>query len=312
MLDRVVSSSKLTAIANAIRTKAGTQSSMTLDDMPTAIANIPSGGSSTIDLTGYAGTNWATAVAPLLNTSGMTDMSYMFYYQRTATSIDVSNFDTSNVTSMENMFNGCGSLTSLDLDNWDTSKVTSMKNMFHYCDHLTTIHNLSNLTTSNVTDMSYMFSNCQRLPSLDITHFDTSKVTTMWYMFQYLGYQNLNPLSLDLSNFRTSLVTNMGGMFSNASLTSLDLDNWNTSSVTNMSSMFYRAFPHPVSNKMWVPSTFVATSVTMASYKPFYADPYRSVDVYTDATDATTQGWGAIHTNYTIHYNTTHQDFLNA
>lgn len=45
MPDRVVSSSKLTAIANAIRAKAGTQNSMTLDEMPTAIANIPSGGS---------------------------------------------------------------------------------------------------------------------------------------------------------------------------------------------------------------------------------------------------------------------------
>lgn len=39
--------SKLTAIANAIRTKTGTSGTMTVDDMPTNIAAIPSGGSTT-------------------------------------------------------------------------------------------------------------------------------------------------------------------------------------------------------------------------------------------------------------------------
>ncbi len=43
-LDTLVTGSKITAIANAIRTKAGTSAKMTLDQMPTAISAIPSGG----------------------------------------------------------------------------------------------------------------------------------------------------------------------------------------------------------------------------------------------------------------------------
>lgn len=283
MPDRVVSSSKLTAIANAIRTKAGTQSSMTLDEMPTAIANIPGGGGETIDLTGYDGQSWNAAVAPRLDTSGMIDMSRMFYYQTTATSIDVSGFDTSNVTNMTRMFGECSALTSLDLGSFNTSQVTDMSSMFYDCYVLTSITNLSRLTTSNVTNMSSMFS------------YMASKVAT--------------PVSLDLSTFRTSSVTTMQQMFSNANLQSLDLSNWDTSNVTTMQNMFYNAFKS--AGKMWVPSTFVSTQINSASYKPFNSNPGGQVEVYTDATDATSQGWGTPHANYVMHYNSTHQDFIN-
>lgn len=42
--DTIVTGSKLTALANSIRTKAGTQASMTLDQMKTAVDNISTGG----------------------------------------------------------------------------------------------------------------------------------------------------------------------------------------------------------------------------------------------------------------------------
>lgn len=281
MPDRVVSSSKLTAIANAIRTKAGTQSSMTLDDMPTAIANIPSGGD--IDLTGYDGQNWRCAAAPLLDTSGMTDMSNMFYWNRNATTIDLSNFDTSNVTKMNYMFYNCIDLTYLDFSSFDTSNVTEMSSMLTECTKLTTIDNLSHIVTSNVTKMDAMFYGLARLSSV---------------------------ISLDLSTFRTSNVTTMYQMFRTANLQVLDLDNWNTSNVTTMQNMFNNAFKN--GNALWVPSTFVATAVSTDSNKPFYADPGAQVHVYTNATSAAAQGWGTIHSNYIMHYNTTHQDFLNA
>lgn len=157
MPDRVVSSSKLLAIADAIRIRAGIQSALTLDDMPPAILNIPSsGGGSTIDLTGYSGTNWNAAVSHLLDTSGMTDMSFMFYYQLNARSIDVSNFVTSNVTTMSRMFEGCTALQTLNLSSFDTSKVTSMTEMFEECLALSAL-DLSNWDTSSVTTMYHMF-----------------------------------------------------------------------------------------------------------------------------------------------------------
>ena len=92
---------------------------------------------------------------------------------------------------------------------------------------------LSNFDTSRVTDMHYMFWNMHSLTSLNISNFDTSKVTNMSSMFY-----NMNLTSLDLSSFDTSKVTNMSSMFDNTGLTSLNLSNFDTSKVTNMSRMF--------------------------------------------------------------------------
>ena len=60
----------------------------------------------------------------------MTDMSYMFNYCSSLTSLDLSSWDTSSVTNMNFMFAECSSLTELDLSNWDTSKLVSYSAMF--------------------------------------------------------------------------------------------------------------------------------------------------------------------------------------
>ena len=94
---------------------------------------------------------------------------------------------------------------------------------------------LSSFNTSKVTNMEHMFSYCRSLTSLDLSNFNTSNVTNMYGVFS-----NCSSLtSLDLSNFNTSNVTDMGSMFSDcSSLTSLDLSSFNTSNVTYMSWMF--------------------------------------------------------------------------
>ena len=95
---------------------------------------------------------------------------------------------------------------------------------------------LSNFDTSKVTNMSNMFSGLSNLTSLNLSHFDTSKVTDMNYMFRYMH----SLTSLNISNFNTSKVTNMSNMFSGlSSLTSLNLSNFNTSQVTDMGYMFW-------------------------------------------------------------------------
>ena len=107
-------------------------------------------------------------------------------------------------------------------------------NIFSYMNGLTTL-DLSNFDTSKVTNMVYMFYATTSLTLLNLSSFDTSKVTDMRGMFS--GMSNLT--SLDLSNFDTSKVTNMTSMFNNTtSLTSLNLSNFNTSNVTSMSDMF--------------------------------------------------------------------------
>ena len=82
--------------------------------------------------------------------------------------------------------------------------------------------------------MESMFSGTS-LTTLDVSHFDTSKVTNMNSMFSYMP----NLTTLDLSNFDTSKVTKMNYMFSNMpNLTTLDVSNFDTSKVTEMGFMF--------------------------------------------------------------------------
>ena len=94
---------------------------------------------------------------------------------------------------------------------------------------------LSNFDTSKVTNMGYMFGGMRSLTTLDLSNFDTSKVTDMGYMFYYMD----SLTTLNLSNFNTSKVTNMSYMFGSMSdLTALNLSNFDTSQVTNMHFMF--------------------------------------------------------------------------
>ncbi|MBO1090328.1 BspA family leucine-rich repeat surface protein [Enterococcus hirae] len=91
-----------------------------------------------------------------LDTSNVTDMSYMFFGMSSVTSLDVSSFDTSNVTTMSYMFYGMSSVTGLDVSNFDTSNVTTMGYIFKGMGSVTSL-DLSNFDTSNVTDMTDMF-----------------------------------------------------------------------------------------------------------------------------------------------------------
>ena len=131
------------------------------------------------------------------------------------------------------------SIISVTINKTVIAKTTSKA--FYDCASLQSI-DLSGLDTSRVTSMSFMFSGCSSLASLDLSSFDTSKVAHMRDMFS--GCSKL--ASLDLSSFDTSNVADnnkeimdMCSMFSGcSSLASLDLSSFDTSKVTNMSLMF--------------------------------------------------------------------------
>lgn len=171
---------------------------------------------------------WSTNVIEVLgaNTTGITDMSYMFYNCNALTTVPL--FDTSKVTDMKSMFDTCISLISVPL--FDTSSVTDMSLMFWHCTSLTTVPLLD---TSNVTSMYGMFEEDKSLTSVPLL--DTSNVTDMHAMFW--GCTKLTSVPL----FDTSNATDMGGMFEECtSLTSVPL--FNTSNVTNMTDMFYNCY----------------------------------------------------------------------
>ena len=195
-----------------------------------------------------------------LNTSEVTDMSYMFRDCSSLSYLDLDTFDTGKVTDMRSMFAGCTGLESLGTGGFDTHNVTDMSSMFACCRSIMGSMGVSGFDTSNVTDMGYMFlecsyvieidvsgfdthnvtnmagmfSDCTYLESLDVSNFDTRNVKSMEYMFS--GCESLQ--SLDVSNFDTHNVTVMCAMFSYTVLKSLDLSNFDTSNVTRVESMF--------------------------------------------------------------------------
>ena len=143
----------------------------------------------------------------LLNTSSVTDMSYMF---RNCINLQVIPLlDTSSATDMDYMFDNCTNLQTVSL--LDTSNVTSMSGTFSNCTNLQTIPLLN---TSKVTQMSSTFSNCTNLQTVPLL--DTSSVTRMGGMFQ--GCSNLTSIPL----LDTSSASNMSGTFSNCPLLSDD------------------------------------------------------------------------------------------
>ena len=113
---------------------------------------------------------------PMVDTSNVTDMSYMFNGCSALTTIP--QLDTSNVTNMSSMFNGCYTLTAIP--QLDTSSVTSMSSMFIGCSVLTTIPQLD---TSNVTSMGSMFSSCYKLTFILIKNIGKSTLAT----FEFSG-----------------------------------------------------------------------------------------------------------------------------
>ena len=94
--------------------------------------------------------------------------------------------------------------------------------------------NLSNFNTSKVTDMKQMFYN-SKATSINVSSFNTSNVTLMYGMFR-----NTAVTTLDLSSFNTSNVTSMADMFHGSKLTTLDLSSFDTSKVSGagMRTMF--------------------------------------------------------------------------
>lgn len=170
------------------------------------------------------------------DTSKVRGMGNMFFGDEKLTTLDLSNFDTQNLTNMDKMFYGMSNLTSLNIGSFDTSKVTNMDSLFYGMVNIENI-NVSNFDTRNVTNMNHMFSSMHKLKQLQLpATFDTSNVTDMGYMF----YNSKSLTSLDVSMFNTEKVTNMREMFGYLeSVMSIKFgSSFNTKNVTDMYGMF--------------------------------------------------------------------------
>ena len=168
-----------------------------------------------------------------LNTSEVTDMSYMFG-SNDLVNLDLSTFDTQKVTDMSYMFGDINVMESVNVSSFDTRNVMYMEGMFYECSALTAL-DLSNFNTQNVKSFKDMFFDCASLTSLDLSNFDTQNAETMNAMF--IDCSNL--ANLNVSGFNTGHVGDMSSMFSGcSSLTALDLSSFDTSDLLLTNYMF--------------------------------------------------------------------------
>ena len=171
------------------------------------------------------------SLAPTSCTSGITDMSEMFFNIGSFNE-DISTWDVSSVTTMELLFANASSFNN-DISLWDVSSVTTMQSMFGNAVNFN--RDLSSWTVSSVANMMTMFVGATSFNG-DISDWDVSSVTTMQNMFA-----EASSFNGDISNWDVSGVTIMSGLFAEAVNFNGDISNWDVSGVTNMRFMFYNA-----------------------------------------------------------------------
>lgn len=142
--------------------------------------------------------------------------------------LDIHTWDMSDAKTMLYMFKNCPYNYIILPDN--ISNIFILNSLFEGCENLRKL-DLSSFDTSKVTDMSNMFKNCKKLRKLDISHFNVENVKSMSDMFN--GCWALT--SLHMFKTETSSLEDMSGMFEDCMhLKSLDISSITTDKLQNI------------------------------------------------------------------------------
>lgn len=110
-----------------------------------------------------------------LNTEEVTDMSWMFSYCTSLTSLSLVNLNTAKVKSVLRMFNGCSALITVDLTGFDTASLNDASYMFLGCRALTTIYCDDDWNSGgSLRNSDKMFARCDKL--MGAVAYDENKV----------------------------------------------------------------------------------------------------------------------------------------
>ena len=198
------------------------------------------------------------------NTTGVTDMSYMFSNSIKLTAIDLSGLGGNSLTNVSAMFGGCTSLTNINMSNFNfgltedlsyllsigstnnisevklngsiMNNVTNMTAMFQNCTSLTSI-DLSELGSNSLTSVGGMFYNCSSLIAINMSNFNFGLTEDLSHLFFTESTNNVSEIKLIGSIMNN--VTNMSYLFSEYSkLTSIDLSGLGSNSLTSAHGMF--------------------------------------------------------------------------
>ena len=121
----------------------------------------------------------------------------MFQYMEKLKTIDLSDFDSTGITDMSKMFYFCQNLEKINFGNYfNTESVESMHEMFYGCEKVKTL-DLSMFKTLSLKNMRDMFFKMKSLVSLDLSNFNISSVTN----FQNLIYDSNDLVYLNMRSF---------------------------------------------------------------------------------------------------------------
>ena len=187
----VIDSSTLTSIADAVRTKGGTTDPIVVSDIPTAIANLPSGGGGDIPEEAFTisgncsyrfymdGWNWfIEQYGDRITTKDISNASYMFYNSSKIEKVPFDlNFDSVlSQHDLTNIFYNCNNIKKISRMN--NVKVSLTRNMFWKCYNLREIpediadtwdwNQLESQTSRYNGNQVEMFTDCYSLRSIPI------------------------------------------------------------------------------------------------------------------------------------------------
>lgn len=164
-----------------------------------------------------------------LDTSNITDMSYMFEDVKVR-NLDLSSFDTSNVTRMIGMFKD-SKTEELDLTSFSAENLTSIREMFEYSRNLKILKISNNFTTNDkLTNVSYLFEDTPKLELVDMSWLVINERVDATSLFQRSGLKYL-----DLSNWTFKNKENRRSVFA--------------SSFLNMPNLVYVDLSNMISNE---------------------------------------------------------------
>ncbi|WP_300705264.1 BspA family leucine-rich repeat surface protein, partial [uncultured Brachyspira sp.] len=167
-----------------------------------------------------------------IDTSLITDMSFLFKDSKRKDFSGIETWDTSNVVNMERIFYDA-LFFNHNINNWNVSKVENMRSMFREAESFN--QPLDSWDVSNVKDMGFMFYEAKSF-NQPLNKWNVSNVKYMSYMFN--GAKSFNQ---PLDKWNTSNVESMSCMFENAKSFNQDLNNWDISQLTEIEDMFKNA-----------------------------------------------------------------------
>ncbi|MBZ7977772.1 BspA family leucine-rich repeat surface protein [Campylobacter sp. RM12654] len=195
-----------------------------------------------------------------IDTSLITDMSYLFLGIFRDDFSGIEKWDTSNVVNMDSVFYNC-MFFNKKLE-WNTSKVTNMNNMFEGCINF---NQAIEFDMTNVKHMNNMFKDCINLHPKNLKSFSKDEIIENFYYLAKLPKFIAKNKWIDMKNGKfkpknkaelralvytddikldkidTSLITDMSYLFTIFDSKRTDfsgINTWDTSKVANMNNMF--------------------------------------------------------------------------